>query len=160
ATALVNAGKSTEARDVIKDALAASPNDVRLSFLMVQAQRDAGDLDGALSTAQSLQAAHPADPRTTYLLGQILLAKSRYGDVVDLVKPAIDRLRGASDGGPQMALLEMTEGAALLQLKRGDEALALLKDAAGRAPDDTAVLFQYGAALDRTGRTDDAEKAF
>jgi tetratricopeptide (TPR) repeat protein len=160
ATALVNAGKSSEARDVIKNALALAPNDMRLSFLMAQAQRDAGDLDAALSTARSLRDAHPEDPRATYLLGQMLLAKSRYDEVVDLIKPELDRLRGANGAGSQMALLETTEGAALLQLKRNDEAIALLKDAAGRAPEDTTVLFQYGAALDRAGRTADAEKTF
>jgi tetratricopeptide (TPR) repeat protein len=160
ATALVNAGKSAEARDAIKDALTTSPNDLRLSFLMAQAQHDAGDLDGALSTARALRAAHPDDPRATYLLGQMLLAKSRYDEVVDLIKPELDRLRAADGEGAQMALLETTQASALLQLKRNDEAIALLKDAAGRAPDDTTVLFQYGAALDRAGRTADAEKAF
>jgi Flp pilus assembly protein TadD len=160
ATALVNAGKTAEARAVIKDALAQSPNDMRLSFLMVQAQRDSGDLDGALSTARSLRAAHPDDPRATYLLGQMLLASNRYDEAVGLLKPEVDRLRGANADAAQVALLETTEASALLQLKRNDEALATLKDAAGRAPDDTTVLFQYGAALDRAGRAADAEKAF
>jgi tetratricopeptide (TPR) repeat protein len=160
ATALMNAGKSAQARDVIKDALAISPNDIRLSFLMVQVQRETGDLDGALSTARSLRAAHPDDPRTTYLLGQMLLAKGRYDEVVDLMKPEVDRLRAADAAGAQVALLETTQASALLQLKRNDDALALLKDAVGRAPDDTTVLFQYGAALDRAGRTSDAENAF
>jgi tetratricopeptide (TPR) repeat protein len=160
ATALINAGKLARARDVIKDALATSPNDLRLSFLMVQAQRDAGDLDGALSTARSLRAAHPDDSRATYLLGQMLLAKNQYGDVVDLMKPEIDRLRASNASGAQLALLETTEASALLQLKRNDDALALLKEAVGRAPEDTTVLFQYGAALDRAGRAGDAEKAF
>src|SRR5262249_21907178 len=132
----------------------------RLSFLMVQAQRDAGDLDGALSTARALRAAHPDDPRATYLLGQTLLARNEYSGVVDLIKPELDRLRTANAAGPQMALLETTEASALLALKRNDEAIGLLKDAVGRAPDDTTVLFQYGAALDRAGRTSDAEKTF
>src|SRR5579872_1292956 len=160
ATALVNAGKTAEAHTVIKDALAQSPNDMRLSFLMVQAQRDSGDLDGALTTARSLRAAHPDDPRATYLLGQMLLANNRYDEAVGLLKPEVDRLRAANADAAQVALLETTEASALLQLKRTDEALATLKDAAARAPDDTTVLFQYGAALDRAGRAADAEKAF
>ena len=45
-------------------------------------------------------------------------------------------------------------------MKRNDEALTLLKDAVAQAPDDTTVLFQYGAALDRAGRSADAEKSF
>ena len=160
ATALVNAGRTAEARDVIKEALTVTPNDLRLSFLLAQTQHDAGDLDGALATARSLRAAHPDDPRTTYLLGQMLLAKNQYADVVDLMKPEIEQLRAAKGAGAELALLETTQASALLQLKRSNEALALLKDAVAQAPDDTTVLFQYGAALDRAGLPNDAEKAF
>ena len=160
ATALVNAGRSGEAREVIKDALTVTPNDMRLSFLMVQAQRDAGDLDGALATARSLRSAHPDDPRATYLLGQMLLAKGQYADVVDLMKSEIEQLRAAKGAASQLALLETTQASALVELKRNDEAIALLKDAVAQAPDDTTVLFQYGATLDRAGRTGDAEKTF
>ena len=160
ATALVNAGRSAEARDVLKDALAATPNDLRLSFLMAQAQRDAGDLDGALSTARALRGAHPDDPRATYLLAQMMLGKEQYAAVVDLLKPEIDQLRSAKGSGSPLALLETTQASALVQLKRNDEAIALLKDAVAQAPDDTTVLFQYGAALDRAGRSADAEKTF
>ncbi len=145
---------------MLKDALAATPNDLRLSFLMAQAQRDGGDLDGALSTARSLHAAHSDDPRATYLLAQMMLAKEQYAAVVDLLKPEIDQLRSAKGSGAPLALLETTQASALLQLKRNDEAIALLKDAVAQAPDDTTVLFQYGAALDRAGRPADAEKTF
>ncbi len=160
ATALVNAGRSAEAREVLKEALVTTPDDLRLSFLMAQAQRDSGDLDGALATAHSLQTAHPDDPRATYLLGQMMLAKEQYTAVVELLKPQIDQLRGTKGAGAPLALLETTQASALLQLKRNDEAIALLKDAVAQAPDDTAVLFQYGAALDRAGHAADAEKTF
>jgi tetratricopeptide (TPR) repeat protein len=90
----------------------------------------------------------------------MLLAKSQYADVVDLLKPEIEQLRTAKGAGAELALLETTQAAALLQLKRNNEALALLKDAVAQAPDDTTVLFQYGAALDRAGLASDAEKAF
>jgi tetratricopeptide (TPR) repeat protein len=160
ATALVNAGRPAEAQTVLKDALTATPNDIRLSFLMAQAQRDGGDVDGALATARSLRAAHPDDPRATYLLGQMLLAKEQYAAVVDLLKPEIEQLRGVKGSSSPLALLETTQASALLQLKRNDEALALLKDAMAQSPDDTSVQFQYGAALDRVGRTAEAEKTF
>jgi len=75
---LTSAGRAADARDVLRDALKIAPNDVRMSFLMAQAQRDAGDLPGAEATARSLQSAHPDDPRTTYLLGQMLDARGGY----------------------------------------------------------------------------------
>jgi tetratricopeptide (TPR) repeat protein len=160
ANALVNAGRSADAVGVVREALAKAPNDVRLSFLMAQAQRDTGDLDGAVSTARSLRAAHPEDVRAAYLLGQMLEAKGRHQEVIDLLQPEIARLRAANVKGAQLAMLLATEGSALLQLRRNDEAMTLLKDAVAQAPDDTAVLFQYGAALDRGGNPAEAERAF
>ncbi len=160
ASALLNAGRAPEARDILRDAQKLQPDDLRTSFLLAQAQSASGDLVGAESTARTLHTAHPDDVRTTYLLGQMLEARDRYQDVVDLLKPEIARLRAANAKGSQIAMLLATEGTALVQLKRQDEALAALNDAMALAPGDTGVLFQYGAALDHSGRQADAEKVF
>lgn len=160
ASSLLNAGRPAEARDVLQGALKIAPNDVRMSFMLAQAQRDAGDLAAAEETARALRSAHPEDVRTTYLLAQMLDARGRYQEIVDLLKPEIARLRAASAKPGQIALLLSTEGLALLQLKRPDEALALYREATTLAPDDTTALFQFGAALDRAGRQADAQKIF
>lgn len=194
ATALVNAGRSAEARDVLTAALKLAPNDVRMSFMLAQAQRDAGDLDAAEATARALRAAHPDDVRATYLLGQMLAARGRHQDVVDLLKPEIERQKAAKAKGPRIAMLLGSEGLALQQLRRYDEAVAVFKEAIGQAPDEpirhvlliqgysaagrhkealeaaetarvrfpqeTTVLYQLGAALDRAGRRPDAERMF
>ena len=160
ASALLNAGRSAEARDVLRNALTITPNDVHMSFLMAQAQRDLGDLHAAEETARSLQTAHPEDIRTTYLLGQMLEAQGRHQAVVDLLKPEIDRLRAARATGGQIAMLLASEGLALQQLKRHDDALAILKEAVSLSPDDTNVQFQLGATFDRAGRQPEAEKVF
>lgn len=160
ATALLNAGRAADARDVLRDALKIAPTDVRLSFMLAQAQRDSGDLEGAEATARALQKAHPEDIRTMYLLAQMLEARGRHQEIVDLLTPEIARQRAANGKPGQIALLMSTQGLALLQLKRNDEALALFRDAIAIAPDDTAVRFQFGAALDRAGRRAEAEKAF
>src|SRR5918993_3857991 len=47
ATALLNAGRPGDARDVLREALKIAPTDVRLSFMLAQAQRDAGDVEAA-----------------------------------------------------------------------------------------------------------------
>jgi len=164
ATALLNADRPDEARDVLKEALKISPNDVRMSVMLAQAQRSGGDIEGAEATARALQAAHPEDVRTTYLMAQTLEAKGRYQEMVDLLRPAIDRLRagGGSNktASAPIAMLLATEGLALQQLKRGDEAMAALKEASSLAPDDTTVMFQLGAVLDRAGKHAEAEKTF
>jgi len=160
ATALLNADRASEARAVLTDALKISPNDIRMSVMLAQAQRSSGDADAAEATAKSLLAAHPDDVRATYLMAQMLEAKGRYQEMVDLLKPAIAKLRASSSKTGTVAMLLATEGIALQQLKRTDEAMTVLKEAASIAPDDTTVMFQLGAVLDRAGRRTEAEKAF
>ncbi len=160
ATSLMNGGRPADARDVLRDALKIAPNDVRLSFMLAQAQRDAGDLEGAEATARALKTAHSEDARTTYLLAQMLESRGRHQEIVDLVKPEIERLRAARAKPGQIALLQGAQGLALLQLKRYDEAIAVYKDAIAASPDDTALMFQFGAALDRAGKRPDAQKVF
>jgi tetratricopeptide (TPR) repeat protein len=194
ATALINAGKPAEARDVLRDALVRQPDDLRMTFLLAQAQRDAGDLTAAEATARALHEAHPDDVRTSYLLGQMLEARGRYQEIVDWLKPEIARLRAGAAKPPQVAMLLGTEGLALQQLRRFDEAIGVFKEAVALAPDDpvrhvlliqgyssagrhkdaidtaekarakfpdeTSIVYQLGAALDRAGRRAASEKTF
>ena len=136
ATALLNAHRPTDARDVLRDALKIAPNDVRMTFMLAQAQRDAGDVAGAETTARSLQSAHPEDPRAAYLLAQMLDVRGAYQDIVDLLKPEIARLRAANARGGQIAMLLGSEGLALQQLRKYDEAIAAFSSAIELAPDE------------------------
>ena len=97
ASALINAGRADEAIGVVREALKQQPDDVRLNFLLTQAQRDSGDLDGAEATARALHAAHPDDVRLSYLLGQTLEARGRYQEIVDFLK----RDRARPQRGPR-----------------------------------------------------------
>jgi tetratricopeptide (TPR) repeat protein len=160
ASSLINGGRPQEAIEVLRAALKIAPNDVRMSFMLAQAQKDGGDLDGAEATARALRTAHPEDPRTIYLLTQMLDARGRHQEIVDLLKPEIARMQAAKAKPGAVALLMGAEGLALLQLKKYDEAIAIYQAAIAAAPDDTAVRFQFGAALDRAGRQADAEKVF
>ena len=104
-----------------------------MSFLLAQAQRDAGDLDGAEATARAMQAAHPEDVRATYLLAQMLDARGRYQEIVDLLKPEIAKQKAAKAKGGAIAMLLGSEGLALQQLHHYDEAIAVFKEGADRA---------------------------
>ena len=194
ASALINAGRPGDAREILTAALKVTPRDLRMSFMLAQAQRDAGDLDGAEVTARALQASHPEDVRATYLLGQMLEARGRHQETLDLLKPEIARQKAAQAKGAQIALLLGSEGLALQQLHRYEEAVAVFKDAIDLAPEEpiryvlliqgysaagrhkealaaaetarakfpqeTTVLYQLGAALDRAGRQAESEKMF
>jgi tetratricopeptide (TPR) repeat protein len=163
ASSLINAGKAPEARDLLRDALKASPGDARLTFMLAQAQHDAGDLDGAEATARSLHEAHPEDARFTYLVGQMLESRGRYQEIVDFLKPEIAKLKAANGKGTQVAMLLGSEGLALQQLRKYDEAIASFKDAVALAPEDpvrSVLLIQgYSAAGRHKDAIDAAEKA-
>jgi tetratricopeptide (TPR) repeat protein len=131
--------------------------------MLAQAQRDAGDLDGAEATARALHEAHPEDARFTYLVGQMLEARGRYQEIVDFLKPEIAKLKAVTGKNPQAAMLLGSEGLALQQLHKYDEALAAFKDAVALAPDDAVravLLIQgYTAAGRHKEAIDAAEKA-
>jgi tetratricopeptide (TPR) repeat protein len=195
AGSLINADRAPEAIAVLREALKQRPGDLRMNFLLAQAQRDAGELEAAEATARALHDAHPDDVRMSYLLGQTLEARGRYQEIVDFLKPEIARLRGVpATKPPQIAMLLGTEGLALQQLHKYDEAIAAFREgatlapedpirhvlliqgysAAGRHkeaidaaekarakfPDETSVVYQLGAALDRAGRRTESEKTF
>jgi tetratricopeptide (TPR) repeat protein len=163
ASALINASRPAEARDVLSAALKITPNDIRMSFMLAQAQRDAGDLDAAEATARALQAAQPDDVRVTYLLGQVLEARGRHQEIVDLLKPEIARQKAAKAKGGQIAMLLGSEGLALQQLHRYDEAVAAFKEGIELSPDEAVrhvLLIQgYSAAGRHKDALDSAEKA-
>jgi len=136
ATSLINAGRTGDALPILRDALKQSPGDVRLTYMLAQAQRDAGDLEGAEVSARSLHEAHPDDVRFVYLMAQMMDARGRYQEIVDFLKPEIAKLRGAADKGPQAAMLLGSQGLALQQLHKYDEAIAAFSDAAALSADD------------------------
>jgi tetratricopeptide (TPR) repeat protein len=163
ASSLINAGRAGEAQRILSEALKQAPGDLRLTFMLAQAQREAGDLEGAEVTARALHDAHPDDARFTYLLSQTLESRGRYQQIVDLLKPEIARLRVASGKEAQAAMLLGSEGLALQQLKKYDEAIAAFKDASTLVPDDPVrqvLLIQgYSAAGRHKEAIDAAEKA-
>ena len=163
AASLVKAGRSKDAIAVLQDALKQKPNDLRMSFMLAETERDAGDLDAAEATARTVRTAHPDDARATYLLSQVLDARGRYQDEIDLVKPEIARLRSTPANASQAALLLGSEGLALQQLHKYDEAIAAFKDGVALAPDDplrVVLLIQgYSAAKRDAEAIDTGERA-
>jgi tetratricopeptide (TPR) repeat protein len=68
--------------------------------------------------------------------------------------------RAARASNPNDIRVLYVLGVALEARNAFDEAVPVLEEAARTAPDNTAVLFQYGGALDRTGKKAEAEKVF
>ena len=75
AAALINAGESSTARDLLRDSASKPDAQPLVLYLFAASQRQAGDLEGAEATARRLRAAAPEDPRGMYVLAQVLEAR-------------------------------------------------------------------------------------
>ena len=87
--------QAAEARSVVNEALKLQPGDAQLSYLLAQAQRDLGNLDAAETIARQLKTQPSRGcARGRICSAQILEARGRYQEVVDLLTPEIARLNG------------------------------------------------------------------
>ena len=75
AAALINAGKATDALDLLKTRVAGAQPDLAILYLYAVAQRQSKDLAGAEATARRLRETAPTDPRGLYVLAQVQEAK-------------------------------------------------------------------------------------
>ena len=83
---------------MVREALKTAPGDIRLSFMLAQAQRDAGDPDGAEATARRCRKRIPTICGRKFLLAQMLDANRRHQAIVDLCSP--DRAQRAPTRSP------------------------------------------------------------
>lgn len=151
AAALINAGKATEARDLLKAPAAADQPDVAILYLFALAQRQTNDLAGAEATAKRLRAAAPLDPRGMYVLAQILEAR---GDA----EGAERSLRELLTRDPQDATALNFLG--YMFAERGarlDEAVDLVQRALKIEPGNPSFLDSLGWAYFRQGRLELAD---
>lgn len=146
AAALINAGKSAAARDLLA-AQAGKPEAPPLVlYLFAAAQRQSGDLAGAEASARRLRAAAPDDPRGMYVLAQVLEAR---GD-----------LRGAETALRDLLQKDPADATALNYLgymlaergERLDEAVDLVQRALVVEPDNPSFLDSLGWAYYQQGK--------
>ena len=100
----------------------------------------------------------------TYLLGQMLEARGRYQEIVDFLKPEIAQAEsGEGARAAQIAMLLGSQGLALQQLQRYDEAIAAFKEARDARARRSGPARAPHPGLQRRrppqGRLDAAEKA-
>jgi tetratricopeptide (TPR) repeat protein len=150
ASSLLNARQPVEALAVVKDALKLQPGDVRLTYMLAQAQRDSGDLVGAETTARALQTAHPEDLRTKFLLAQMLDSRGKSDEAVALYKDA-------AAAAPDNPAVLFQYGAALDRANKPAEAQKIFRDLIAKDPLDATALNYLGYMLaDRGSSLDEA----
>jgi tetratricopeptide (TPR) repeat protein len=174
AIALMNGGgreSLTKAEDILKEVVAARPNDTRSLYQLSQAQRRLGDLAEAESTARRVIAQNARSPMGHYALALALEERRQYQAVIDALVPATTEFRAhpGTNPGADLGLLLPHLGFAYQELGQFDKAAATFDEAHKLVPDDvtiTGYLAQanlsakkYSAAIDvaRKGRADNAD---
>lgn len=162
-----------------------NPGFIQGALLLAQAQQASGKVNDALATLDSVLNEDPSQARARVMQAEILEQQRRWKDASESWKEAQELVPGNGDIAARraIALLNSGDAAAAESAARAakasnpadvrvlyvlgvalearnafDEALPVLEDAARRAPDNTAVQYQYGSVLDRVGRKADAEK--
>lgn len=129
ATALLNADRAAEARDVLQTAVAARPADLQARYLLAQAQRALGDLAAAEQTGAALRDLAPDDSRGPVVLSQVYADRREHQKVIDVLAPLVarrgdDLARGAAVGltlrlaSAHLALGQFDEGIRVLEAAR------------------------------------------
>jgi tetratricopeptide (TPR) repeat protein len=151
ASALINAGKPGDARDLLQAALKRkTAPDRGLLYLLAQAQRQLKDSAGAASTAQTLTAAFPDDPRVLYLNAQLLDDAGRKAEAITAFQELIKR-------APEDASLVYQYANLLEKGGRVADAERALRDLLARDPLDANALNSLGYMFAERGeRLDEA----
>jgi tetratricopeptide (TPR) repeat protein len=151
AAALINAGKAVEARDLLEQYASKPGADPLQLYLFAAAQRQAGDLTGAETTARKLRDVAPDDPRGMYVLAQVLEAR---GDV----KGAEQSLRDLLKRDPSDATALNYLGYMLAERgERLDEAVDLVQRALKEDPGNPSFLDSLGWAYYQQGKLELAD---
>ena len=159
ATALLNTDDGApRARVVLGELLKASPGDVRVLYLLSNAERADGDLKAAEVTARTIMTADPANVTGLYALVQILFDRYEFKQIVEVVAPfakdPVARSQGRENEG---AAVLVQLGIAQQQLAQWDASIAAFTSArtlTPRDPEIDAYLVQAHLAARRFDRAD------
>ncbi len=129
------------ALDLLQQLRRESPADVRVLYLLAQAQREAGRLDEAEATARQLIAVAPGSPAGASVLGLVLGQKQEYRGVVETLEPVVGApaSTSASAAGSDMLPVLLQLGFAYLELGDADRALSTFERAQKMSPGDPTV---------------------
>jgi tetratricopeptide (TPR) repeat protein len=151
ATALINAGDASEARDLLQAAIGKQATaDGGLLYLLAQAQRRAGDRAGAAATAKRLKDQYPDDLRGLFLDATLAEEDGRTEDAMAALKTLIARV-------PSDATLVYQYANLLDKSGKSGEAEKALRDLLSRDPRDANALNSLGYMFaERRERLDEA----
>lgn len=157
AQALLNTEETAnirQARDLLLELTQANPTSGWPLYLLVRAQRESGDLDGAEHSARRLLALTPTGVSGAHALAQVLAQKRAFADVITALAPVVDKLPKGREADQALLLTHL--GFAYLETHRLPEAVASFERALALSPDDEALPTYLGQALNAARQHDRA----
>ena len=143
--ALLERFQYAEAADAFRQALQIDDGVAIARFNLSLALLYAQDLAGATREATEADRAMPSAPQPPYVLGLVARAENRPADAIR----EFERVRRID---PRDVGTNVNLGQVLLEDRRYDEAIALLREAADAEPFNVTAVYNLGLALTRAGQ--------
>ena len=136
-----------EASAVLREALAASPDEPGLKIALAEEMQSENDFEGAIGIYEELYDANPNAVVVANNLASLLADHRTDEESIKRAYAVARRLRGA-----EAPALQDTYGWIAYRMGNVDEALPYLEGAAAGLTGDARVQYHYGVALDDAGR--------
>ena len=147
ATALLNAGETTRARDVLLEVVELQPTDLAGLYQLSDVELRLNNLDAAEAVAERLVAAEPNGLRGPVALAQVFERRREYRRVVETLERAVAAARESSLSPRQIGSLLARIGFAYRELDEFDQAIAAFEAAVDLSPSDLTFELQLGQTL-------------
>jgi tetratricopeptide (TPR) repeat protein len=110
--ALVSAGQTGAAKEVLGAVAKTNPTEPRTLYLLAEAQRGVQDLDGAEATARKLMDIAPKQPFGPHALAQVYAQRHQYKDVIAILTPFVQSADAATSASRGFAPIWVSLGTA------------------------------------------------
>ena len=142
------AAEAGRAAAVLEEARKLTPTDTQVLYLLSQAQRGAGKLDEAETTARQLAALAPNGASAPYALAQVYDQKQQYRRVVETLEPVVERSKGASGGDARLSAAVLMLASAYQEIGSFDRALSTFERARALNPGNASIgVYEIGVLV-------------
>ena len=156
ANALLNAGQSDRALEVLRELVRVRPGDAGGWYLLSDLELELENYDEAEAAAQQLIEVEPDGIRGAYMLSRVLGALREYQGMVDALEPAVRRAREGEIAPSQIASLLQRLSVAHQQLGDHDAAIDRLREAINLTPSNLGLQAQLAQVYLDAERVDEA----
>ncbi len=156
ADALVNAGRTGRAIEVLQELVQLRPDDTNGWYRLAGLELDARNYDAAEAAARRVVELEPGELRGAYMLSRVLGGMRRYGEMAEVLAPVVQRAGAAGVDPRQVAGLLQQLAFAQQSVGDFDDAVDSLTDALEIAPSNLGLQAQLVQVYLDAGRLDEA----